>query len=60
MDGSKEDSGEQDNYELHKKIFDNDLKKLNQIIKYNKDVIDKKVSEKFENGDFLSYHISRY
>lgn len=45
MDGSKGDSGEQDNYELHKTIFDNDLKKLNQIIKYNKDVIDKKVSE---------------
>ena len=32
-------------YELHKAVFDNDLKKLNQILRYKKEVVDKKVRE---------------
>lgn len=46
MEGSKDDPDEAGNFELHKSVFDNDLKKLNQIIKFNKDVIDKKVRER--------------
>lgn len=46
MESSKDDNGKE-NYELHKCIFDNDLKKLNQIIKFNKDVIDRKVKRNF-------------
>lgn len=45
MESSKDDTDDASNYDLHKTIFDNDLKRLNNIIKYQKDVIDKKVSE---------------
>lgn len=44
MDGSKE--GGEVQYALHKAVFDNDLKKLNQTIKQNKDAIDRKVTKK--------------
>lgn len=44
MDGSKDDKAGEVQFALHKAVFDNDLKKLNQIIKQNKDVIDKKVT----------------
>lgn len=43
MDSSVEEKEADEQYELHKAVFDNDLKKLNQIIKSNKDLIDKKV-----------------
>lgn len=43
MESSKDEKDDQEQFELHKSVFDNDLKKLNQIVKFNKDVIDKKV-----------------
>lgn len=39
-----ETSKEFDEFELHRSVFNNDLKKLTQILKHNKEVIDKKVS----------------
>lgn len=45
MESSKEESDDSRSFELHKSVFDNDLKRLLNIIKSNKDVIDKKVSE---------------
>lgn len=48
MEGSNADE-----FELHRAVFDNDLRKLNQIIKHNKEVIDRKVSENWLQ--FLSY-----
>lgn len=32
-----------DEFALHKSVFDNDLKKLTQILKSNKEIVDKKV-----------------
>lgn len=43
MNGSKDDKDSEDQFALHKAVFDNDLKKLNLIIKQNKDAIDRKV-----------------
>jgi hypothetical protein len=43
MDDSVEEKDVEVQYELHKAVFDNDLKKLNQMIKTNKDLIDRKV-----------------
>lgn len=43
MERSKDEKDDQEQFELHKSVFDNDLKKLNQIIKFNNGVIDKKV-----------------
>ena len=43
MESSKDEKDEQEQFELHKSVFNNDLKKLNQIIKFNNEVIDKKV-----------------
>jgi len=37
-------SKEVDEFELHRSVFNNDLKKLTQILKNNKEIIDKKVS----------------
>lgn len=45
MESSKEEPDDSRSFELHKSVFDNDLKRLLNIIKSNKDVIDKKVSE---------------
>lgn len=41
MESSKDDA---DGFELHRSVFDNDLRKLNQIVKHNKEEIDRKVS----------------
>lgn len=41
MEGSNTD----DEFELHRAVFDNDLRKLNQIIKHKDGVIDRKVSD---------------
>lgn len=49
MESSKDEKDDQEQFELHKSVFDNDLKKLNQIVKSSKDVIDKKVSERERN-----------
>jgi hypothetical protein len=38
-----ENEVDKNEYELHKSVFDNDLKKLSQILKTNKEIIDKKV-----------------
>jgi hypothetical protein len=43
MESPQEGKDDQEQFELHKSVFDNDLKKLSQIIKFKKDVIDKKV-----------------
>jgi hypothetical protein len=43
---------EMDEFELHKCVFDNDLKKLTQLLKANKEIADKKV--KFRNFSCLS------
>ena len=48
-----DNSKEVDEFELHRSVFDNDLKKLTQILKNNKEKIDKKVF--FENINFLYY-----
>lgn len=45
MESSPDEKVVNEQYELHKTIFDGDLKKLNQILKQNKDLIDKKVRE---------------
>lgn len=37
-------SKEADEFELHRSVFNNDLKKLTQILKNNKEEIDKKVN----------------
>lgn len=39
-----ETSKEAEEFELHKSVFNNDLKKLTQILKNNKEIVDKKVS----------------
>lgn len=46
MDGSKDEENAEIQFALHKAVFDNDLRKLNQIIKQNKNAIDKKVTKK--------------
>lgn len=43
MEGSKEEQDVNDQFELHKAVFDNNLRKLNQVLKQNKDMIDRKV-----------------
>lgn len=45
MESTKEEKDVKGQFELHKAVFDNDLKKLNQILKQNKDVIDRKVKK---------------
>lgn len=47
MESSKEELADDERYEIHKSIFENDLKRLNQILKFSKDVIDRKVRGKF-------------
>lgn len=44
---------EVEEFELHKSVFNNDLKKLTQILKNNKEIIDKKVN--FETF-FMTYN----
>ena len=39
-----DNSKEVEEFELHKSVFNNDLKKLTQILKHNKEIVDKKVS----------------
>lgn len=39
-----DNSKEVDEFELHRSVFNNDLKKLTQILKNNKEIIDKKVN----------------
>lgn len=49
MESPKDEPVDEEKFELHKCVFDNDLKKLNQIIKCNKDVIDRKVRKRVGN-----------
>lgn len=45
MESPKDEVTDDLRFEIHKTIFENDLKKLNQILKLNKDMIDKKVND---------------
>lgn len=58
MESSKDDA---DGFELHRSVFDNDLRKLNQIVKHNKEEIDRKVSGILRKRVFiLSQRSSNY
>lgn len=57
MDGSKDEENAEIQFALHKAVFDNDLRKLNQIIKQNKNAIDKKVTKKLKKFDILSKNV---
>lgn len=46
MDSSPDEKVVREQYDLHKAIFNNDLKKVIQILKQGKDLIDKKVLER--------------
>lgn len=51
MESSKDEVVDDDErFEIHKTIFENDLKRLNQILKNYKEVIDRKVRNNLEDN----------